>query len=168
MHTWGLYHGRYGLSEGPSIDAISPADRPAVQSMLQGELARQGQLQAQLAADPATAEWAQDAHLFYCYQLLQFFDRLSLYFCLTDPAQPRPTSFKRVPRTARAETTIRLEPLRPGFYALAPYPFADDFLELSLTGRYLLPVPREADMVAALNEMADEAQAITIVAGIES
>ena len=62
---------------------------------------------------------------------------------------------------------LRLEPLRKGFYALAPYPFAADFLELSLTGRYLLPVPPEADHKAALNEMADEAQAITLVAGIE-
>src|SRR5260221_3726266 len=27
MHTWGLYHGRYGLSERATIDSVSPADK---------------------------------------------------------------------------------------------------------------------------------------------
>ncbi|MEP7356904.1 MAG: DUF3891 family protein [Anaerolineales bacterium] len=167
MHTWGLYNGRFGLSEQPSAHTLSPADRPAVQRMLQGELARQRHLQGHLAADPATATWVEDAYLFYCYQLLQFFDRLSLYFSLSDPARPAPATFKRVPRAPGVEAAIRLHPLRPGFYGLAPYPFAQDFLELHLTGRYLLPVPPQADLVEALSDMTDERQRITLVAGTE-
>jgi hypothetical protein len=167
MHTWGLYNGRYGLSEQQNAHTLNPADRPAVQNMLQAELARQGQLQAQLTADPATAPWVADAHLFYCYQLLQFFDRLSLYFCLGDPARPEPAVFKRVPRSPAVEATVRLHPLRPGFYGLAPYPFAQDFIELYVTGRYLLPVPPEANLAEALNGMLDERQRITLVAGTE-
>jgi hypothetical protein len=167
MHTWGLYNGRYGLSEQQVAHALSPADRPAVQNMLQNELARQGNLQGQLAADPDMAAWVDDTYLFYCYQLLQFFDRLSLYFCLDDPDRPVPATFKRVPRSPAVEASIRLHPLRPGFYGLAPFPFAQDFLELNLTGRYLLPVPPEADLAEALNGMLDERQRITLVAGTE-
>ena len=115
MHTWGLYNGRYGLSDQPVAHALNPSDRPAVQRMLQAELTRQGQLQAQLGADPATAGWVEDAHLFYCYQLLQFFDRLSLYFCQGDPARPEAAVFKRVPRAPGVEADLRLHPLRPGF-----------------------------------------------------
>jgi hypothetical protein len=167
MHTWGLYNGRYGLSDQQSAHAINPADRPAVQTMLQAELARQGQLQGQLAADPEMAAWVTDAYLFYCYQQLQFFDRLSLYFCLGNPAHPAPATFARVPRSPGVEATIRLDPLRPGFYGLAPYPFSQDFLELHLTGRYLLPVPPEASLAEALNGMLDERQRIMLVAGTE-
>src|SRR5262245_57194448 len=97
MHTWGLYHGRYGLSDRATIDSVSPADKPAVLAMLQAELARQARLQAALAADPATKDWADDSALFNCYQQLQFFDTLSLYFCMGDPAAPRQAIFRRVP-----------------------------------------------------------------------
>ena len=61
MHTWGLYHGRYGLSERATIDSISPADKPAVLAMLQGELARQARLQGQLAADSGPSVVVQHA-----------------------------------------------------------------------------------------------------------
>jgi hypothetical protein len=163
MHTWGLYHGRYGLAERATIDSVSPADKPAVLAMLQGELVRQARLQAALAADPASAPWAEETLLFNCYQQLQFFDTLSLYFCMGDPAAPRPAVFRRVPLALGADVTIDLRPLRPGFYGLSPYPFAKDFLELSLSGRFLLPVPPPGDLAGELARAPEHKQQITLV-----
>lgn len=163
MHIWGLYHGRYGLSDRATIDSIGPADKPAVLAMLQGELARQARLQASLAADPATRAWADDSALFNCYQQLEFFDTLSLYFCLGDPAAPRQAIFHRVPLAVGADVTITIRPLRPGFYGLAPYPFAQDFLEVSVTGRYTLPVPPPADLTHALAGIPEDVQKFTLV-----
>ena len=115
MHTWGLYHARYGLAERATLDSVSPADKPAVLAMLQGELARQARLQGQLAAEADTRAWADDANLFNCYQQLQFFDTLSLYFCMGNPAAARPATFRRVPLAVGADVTISVRPLRPGF-----------------------------------------------------
>src|SRR5579859_4460339 len=163
MHTWGLYHGRYGLAERATIDSVSPADKPAVLAMLQAELARQARLQAALAADPNTQAWADDSLLFNCYQQLQFFDTLSLYFCLGDPAAVRPAVFRRVPLAVGADVTIDVRPLRPGFYGFSPYPFAKDFLEVSLTGRYMLPVPAPADLAGTLADAPEHTQKFTLV-----
>src|SRR6516165_6710580 len=49
MHSWGLYNGRYGLSNQVLIDRFSEQHRPLVQRMLVGELARQDRLKAELA-----------------------------------------------------------------------------------------------------------------------
>jgi hypothetical protein len=165
MHTWGLYHGRYGLSERATIDSVSPADKPAVLAMLQDELTRQARLQGQLAADPATSRWADDSVLFNCYQQLQFFDTLSLYFCMGDPASPRQAVFRRVPLAVGADVTITLRPMRRGFYSLSPYPFAEDFLKVSLAGRYLLPVPPPANLARVLAEAPEETQSFTLLDG---
>ncbi len=159
MHTWGLYHGRYGLAERATIDSISPADKPAVLAMLQGELTRQARLQNLLAADAATHAWADDGVLFNCYQQLQFFDTLSLYFSMSDPAGARHAVFRRVPLAMGADVTVTLRPLRPGFYSLSPYPFAEDFLKVHLTGRYVLPVPPPGDLARVLAEAPEESQA---------
>src|SRR4029078_12942507 len=121
----------------------------------------------QLAADPEMAAWVTDAYLFYCYQQLQFFDRLSLYFCIGNPAHAAPANFARGPRSPGVDATIRLDPLRPGFYGLAPYPFSQDFMELPLTGGYLRPGPAEASLAEELNAMLDERQRIVLVAGTE-
>jgi hypothetical protein len=167
MHTWGLYHGRYGLSDKLTIDSVSPPDKPAVMAMLQGELTRQARLQAQLAADAATAAWVTDGHLFYCYQQLQFFDTISLYFCMGDPDAARPALFRRVPLAVGADVTITLRPLRRGFYSLSPYPFTTDFLEMCFAGRYLLPLQPGANPASVLEEMPEVAQTVTLVEGTE-
>ena len=111
---------------------------------------------------PAKA-WADDSALFNCYQQLEFFDTLSLYFCLGDPAAPRQAIFHRVPLAVGADVTITIRPLRPGFYGLAPYPFAEDFLEVSVTGRYTLPVPPPADLTHALAGIPEDVQKFTLV-----
>ena len=46
MHSWGLYNGRYGLSNHVLIKQFPEQERPLAERMLDGELARQKRLKA--------------------------------------------------------------------------------------------------------------------------
>jgi hypothetical protein len=52
MHSWGLYNGRYGLSDLVLIDKIPSGDRPLAERMLAGEIDRQKKLKAEIAKNP--------------------------------------------------------------------------------------------------------------------
>ena len=47
MHSWGLYNGRYGLSQHVLIKQFPEKERPIAERMLDGELARQKRLKAE-------------------------------------------------------------------------------------------------------------------------
>ncbi len=164
MHTWGLFHGRYGLSDRIFIDKIAPEHRPAVDAMLAGQLERQARLRAQLAADPATAPWAEDGALLHNYKLLQFFDTLALYFNCTAAADRAVATFAHVPLQPGCDTTITVRPRRPGVYEVAPYPFSRSPLTITCAGRWLRPVAPDADVQAALREAPGDLETITLCA----
>jgi hypothetical protein len=145
MHTWGLYNGRYGLSDKIFIHLIPPEHKPGVQSMLDGELARQARLKLACAHQPA---WVDESRLFHNYKLLQFFDTLALYFHTTHASQRTATSFLNVPQAMGTDVTISLQPLAENTVRLAPYPFRVPQLEVSVVGRYLLPQPSATDLFA--------------------
>lgn len=136
MHTWGLYHGRYGLSDKIFIDSFPAEHRPAVDRMLTHEKARQERLTAQLQADPATAAWVEQDFVFHNYKLLQFFDTLALYFHTTHPAQRGVSTFKNVPCAVGDDVTLTITPLGDNVYQLSPFPFADA-VAFTTRGRYL-------------------------------
>ena len=139
MHSWGLYNGRYGLSNHVLLDSLADSNRADADRMLDGELERQSRLKAELARNPATAPWIEDDHLMQNYKQLQFFDTLALYFnCKREGAREKQT-FEHVPMDARQDATITLEPLGNLRYRLAPFPFSEDGTELSFTGRYAIP-----------------------------
>lgn len=156
MHSWGLYNGRYGMSDRVLLDFIAAEQRPSVDAMLDGEIARQERIKTSLADNPETAAWVEEAHLFQNYKQLQFFDTLALYFNLTCADEREATSFGHVPMTGSEDATVALRPMESGTYGLAPYPFAEDGLEISYSGRNMAPVdePEVPDMgredVAAL------------------
>ncbi|MBL8046127.1 MAG: DUF3891 family protein [Anaerolineales bacterium] len=143
MHTWGLYHGRYGLSDFLFIDRITLELRPTVDAMLNAELERQARLKAQLPE-------LSDAQIFSYYKLLQFFDTLALYFHTTPAEARKETQFKNVPRAVGDDVTVTITPQADGSYALTPYPFASAELRVSVEGRYLPPQPANTDLVAVL------------------
>lgn len=152
MHTYGLYHGRYGLSDFLFINRITPELKPTVEAMLKGELDRQARLKAQLAADPATAQYANETHIFANYKLLQFFDTLSLYFHMTHAEARGEAMFKNVPMRVGQDVTITLRPVGTETYVLAPYPFAQDALEIYCEGRYLSPQPVGAELAQVMGD----------------
>jgi len=145
MHTWGLYHGRYGLSDFVFIDRVPLELRPRVDAMLDAELARQQRLKAQLSG-----ALADEAHLFHFYKLLQFFDTLSLYFHITHESQRGEATFRNVPRAVGADVTVTIRPAGDGRYTLTPFPFAGEALAVWVEGRYLMPQPEHVDLAQLL------------------
>ena len=140
MHSWGLYNGRYGMSDKMLLDSLAAENREVADGMLAGELQRQEQLKTRLRSDPDTAAWVEEAPLFQNYKQLQFCDALALYFnCTSADARERST-YTHVPMSANADTDVTIEPVTNTRYALNPYPFDRDNIELSFAGRYLSPV----------------------------
>jgi Protein of unknown function (DUF3891) len=139
MHSWGLYNGRYGLSDKVLIDTISPAERPLAERMLEAELRRQAVLKAELARDAQTAAWVEEGHLFQNYKQLQFFDTFALYFNRTHSAARTEASFEHVPMNAHADTAITVRPVSAETYAISPYPFGENPGHFKFSGRYVEP-----------------------------
>ena len=163
MHSWGLYNGRYGLSDHIILDTLAAENRSAADEMLEGELARQEGLKTELAGNPETAAWIEEGHLLQNYKQLQFFDTLALYFnCAHEGARVQQT-FEHIPRNAREDVTVTVRPAGEGVYHVSPYPFADDPLDVSFTGRSMVPDPDRK--TADLGSIATDRQTIMLTAG---
>lgn len=143
MHTYGLYHGRYGLSDFIFIDLMPEELQPYVSEMLANELARQARLKEQLPA-----EWSVNSFLFHNYKLLQFFDTLALYFQTTHAEARKEAMFENVPRAVENDVAVMILPKSPTEYTLSPWPFSAETLEISTRGRYLTPQPANTDLAA--------------------
>ena len=103
MHSWGLYNGRYGMSDKVLLDGLADENRRMADTMLDGEIARQEELKSQLASDPKTAPWIDEARLFQNYKQLQLFDTMALYFnCVHAGGAAR--HLLRTSQTARCKT----------------------------------------------------------------
>jgi hypothetical protein len=145
MHSWGLYNGRYGLSNLVLIDKISPHDRPLAERMLAGELDRQNRLKEQIGKDPAISNWLDEERLFQNYKQLQFCDTLALYFNRTHPTERGEQSFEHVPLNAQEDATVIIRPQETGVYALSPCPFASSGAEFAYCGRPIKPGQHAAE-----------------------
>ena len=167
MHSWGLYNGRYGMSEMVLIDTIAPAERHLADRMLEREVQRQKALKAELASDPLAAAWIGDQHLFQNYKQLQFFDTLALYFNRTHEGARNEMRFPHVPVGATEDVTVTISPRGNGVYALSPYPFERSPAQFSFAGRYLerAPEPEKASWREALRAATVVRQQITLIAG---
>jgi hypothetical protein len=141
MHTYGLYNGRYGLSDFIFIDKIPPEYKPAADAMLIRELERQNRLKEILRSDPVSMPWVEDQALLDNYKLLQFFDTLALYFQTTHPESRTKGRFLNVPDGKRRDHTISISPRSDGTYVLTPWVFATATLEIFVEGRYIAPQP---------------------------
>ena len=139
MHSWGLYNGRYGLSDKVLLDSLSADFRPAVDEMLEYERARQARLIACLKHNHESARWVEEETLMRSYKQLQFFDTLALYFNCHHPSERQITEFTHIPTSAGLDTTVAIEPLTKGRYRLSPYPFDEDELGVQYSGKLLEP-----------------------------
>ncbi len=141
MHTYGLYHGRYGLSNFIFIDLMPEELQPYVSQMLADEVTRQEGLKEQLSA-----EWSTDDFLFHNYKLLQFFDTLALYFQTTHAEARKEATFENVPRALGDDVTVTIRPIGDNTYTLDPYPFKDPTTIIETRGRYMTPQPIGSDL----------------------
>ena len=167
MHSWGLYNGRYGLSDKVLIDSIPPEQRHLADRMLEGELQRQERLKTDLARDPEARAWIEPGHLFQNYKQLQFFDTFALYFNRTHAGARTEASVPAVPMTAQEDATVTIRPLGNGTYAVAPFPFAANPARFEFQGRYLTPAaPGETkDWGTELQRAPVRTQAFTLIPG---
>jgi hypothetical protein len=164
MHTYGLFNGRYGLSDFIFIDKIAPENRSMVTDMLNAELDRQARLKGELSSKAESAAWTEEAALMNNYKLLQFFDTLSLYFHMTHAEARAESKFLNVPDGKGNDHTLTIKPAGDGVYALAPFPFKGEVTVL-VQGRYLTPQPQGADFKAIFDSTPKESQTYKIIAG---
>ena len=163
MHSWGLYNGRYGMSDHVLLDTIAAANRGVAEAMLEGELARQARLKKALVEDEETAPLVDDAQVMRNYKQLQLFDTMALYFNCNHARHRKQAIFTHVPKNTHEDVDITITPRADGAYAMAPYPFAEDDFELSFAGRYMSP--RGAVDRVDLDGLAEEWQTVRLVAG---
>lgn len=137
MHSWGLYNGRYGMSDKVLLEGLAGEKRSVAEGMLRHEESRQEALRGALAKDPKTAPWIEEDHLFQNYKQLQFFDTLALYFNCTPEAERGEDVFAHVPLDAKQDVGVSVRPGADGTYAFSPFPFLESGIEVSFQGRYL-------------------------------
>ena len=161
MHTYGLYCGRYGLSDKIFLDMIGDDMRPEVDAMLETEQSRQRRLKQHLASGDAGL--ADEDVIFHAYKQLQFFDTLSLYFHMVPQGERGAAAFHNVPRAVGDDVTISVTEHPGAVYTLDPYPFATDGLEVATEGRYLAPQPPGTDLGDVLAATPVDTQTVRLV-----
>ncbi len=134
MHSWGLYNGRYGLSEIVLLDSIADNARMEADVMLNGELHRQAVLTEKLASDPSTAGLLKHEKIMQSYKQLQFIDTLALYFNRVHPSLRTIQTFRSVPLNSQADISVTISPISDGVYALSPFPFAESGSDFAFAG----------------------------------
>jgi len=165
MHTYGLFNGRYGMSDFIFIDKIAPDNMQAVTDMLNAELERQVRLKEQLSSKAESASWVEKDALMNNYKLLQFFDTLSLYFHMSHAKARGESKFLHVPDGKGTDHTLEIKPTDNGAYALTPFPFLGDSIEISVEGRYLTAQPQGTDFKQIFDATPKEKQTYKIVTG---
>jgi hypothetical protein len=127
MHGAGIYRQRYGLDPGLGL---SRAEQE--QELVDAFVAEQ---EAKFGGSVGGRQ--QD------YELLQLFDRLSLYFCMRDAGVE-----------AAELQGYAIEPVAPWQVTLSPYPFGEQPLRASLLRR-VIPKSGGADVLATPAERVD-------------
>ena len=145
MHSWGLYNGRYGLSDYVLIKQFPEKDRPLAERMLDDELVRQKRLKAGIGKDAQLSDRLEEKKLFQNYKQLQFLDTLALYFNRIHRDERGPQTFEHVPRNADEDTRVTIRPQAPGVYTLSPFPFASNGAEFAFGGRRVSPREHETN-----------------------
>jgi hypothetical protein len=122
MHGAGIYRQRYGLDPGLGLSRAAEA-----QDEVDAFVAEQ---EAKFGGEPG--DRTED------YELLQLFDRLSLYFCMREGEEAELQGH-------------RLEPIAPWRVRLTPFPFGKRPARFSLVRR-VLPKSGAVDILAASTE----------------
>jgi Protein of unknown function (DUF3891) len=111
MHGAGIYRQRYGLDPGLGLSRA-----PEAETEIEAFVAEQ---EAKFGGDPGRHRRE--------YELLQLFDRLSLYFCMRDVEAGEAAEIQG----------YRLEPVAPWHVRISPYPFGAAPTRFSLLRRVL-------------------------------
>ncbi len=125
MHGAGIYRQRYGLDPGMGLARAGEA-----QEEVDAFVAEQ---EAKFGGEPGDRRGD--------YELLQLFDRLSLYFCMREGEAFELQGYE-------------LEPVAPWHIRMTPFPFAGSSTRFSLLRR-VLPKDGAADVLAAPQQVTE-------------
>ena len=164
MHSWGLYNGRYGLSDVVLLDKVAEQNVPAAERMLAAEEARQERLKTALRSDRETASKVEQDNLMQSYKQLQFFDTLALYFNRIHEGAREEATFPHVPKSASEDADVSVTPVGDETYRVSPWPFSGDSLRVSFEGRYMAPSPAGADRAPEASALPVETQTVLLKA----
>ncbi len=167
MHSWGLYNGRYGISNLVLLEKVPPKDRALTDQMLNGELERQARLKKALAAEAAYIAWSKPDKVFENYKLLQFIDTLALYFNRIHPSERVEQKFDNVPASLREDLSVTIRPISGNTYSLTPFPFAASGAEFAFCGRRITAADgrKSGGWPAALRHLPTEWEEFRLIAG---
>ena len=121
MHGAGIYRQRYGLDPALGLARAGEAEADVEAFVAEQE--------AKFGGEPGDRQAN--------YELLQLFDRLSLYFCMREVVGGEPAELQG----------YTLEPVGPWRVRLSPYPFADAPGSFTLVRR-VLPKDGDVDVLA--------------------
>lgn len=131
MHGAGIYRQRYGLDPALGLARAAEAEEEVDAFVAEQEAKFDGELGEHRSE----------------YELLQVYDRLSLYFCMRDVESGEPSEFQG----------YRLEPVAPWHVRMEPYPFGESPAHFSLLRRVMPKTAR-----ARVLELAPERVDVTI------
>jgi hypothetical protein len=127
LHCQGFHNKRFGTMPEAVMKPHSPERDSALKRFMIGLQTQERELGRRISVDSATL-WVQ-------YELLQFFDRLSLYLCI--PPQ-KPKELGPVPVGSGGELlTLRLTPAAEGVVRVTPWPFRSPTLSVRVSVRQI-------------------------------
>ena len=148
------------------IDIVPQEHRLAAETMLSTESQRQERLTAVLQGRSRDRALGRARAALRQLQGAAVFDTFALYFNCVHAEGRGESTFANVPRGVADDVDIEVRALGDGVYSLDPYPFRDDGLEVSFTGRHLTPFgPDDSpDMAAVMRETPRERQSARLIA----
>ena len=135
MHGAGIYKYRYGLQSDLRMRFVDDAALDA-QSFVESQEEDIPRRRADLGVEEAEA-WRS-------YHLLQTWDRLSLYVCLSDLEAGATETIPAVPY-GDGDIELRLSPLGPRSVQVDPWPFRDALVEVDVERRVMAKAPWKSD-----------------------
>ena len=163
MHVWGLFNGRYGLSDKVVVDMLQGEMKVNADAMLNGELDRQATLKAELGGHSDFSEYLREPVLMQNYKALQFWDTLSLYFNAELSDAGETTTFLNVPRSSRSDCRVELKALGGSRYQLSPNPLGPKEVQLQQKSYVIDKSDVDLDYSEVLERAQSRCQTITIV-----
>jgi hypothetical protein len=130
MHTCNL------LTEHADRSTIAPESLPLLDAFLHGQRENQGQLRAAIASDTSlTPREKSDQAILEHFRLLQACDNLSLMACVAFDAPSH--LLHPLPLNNGSTAEVRVLPLAPHRFRLAPWPFALNELTFTFPARHV-------------------------------
>jgi hypothetical protein len=135
LHCQGFHNQRFGTMPEAVMNPHPPEREAALKRFMIGLQTQKRELGRRLSVDTATL-WAQ-------YELLQFFDRLSLYLCMPPP---RPRQIGPVPVATGGELlSLRLSPAGGGIVRVETWPFLSASVAVRVPARKIPNRPYVSD-----------------------